>query len=316
VSLARPLSNGRLRGAGVLSDGKKSMAHEPKEMQKMKVYAAICAALLLCAANVSYAAMDAETENFVKATATRGIGDLELGRLAREKTKQADVLKFAQNLIDSHGKMNTELGTLAAKFDFKLLTALTQEQLDQKARLSKLEGRAFDREYTAAMIDSHTKNIDSFATQSKTGKIPEFKDYATRTLPMLNEHLVAARALDATLAKSAALDMEPAALETSFEPDRTLPETASPAEPDMDREAAFEKADRFESTEAPASEQARETYVSYDSACDVCHEECKEPFTTEMKDYHIFSNTVYDNDWNAGTTEKIHPDYDPKTSRW
>jgi predicted outer membrane protein len=55
--------------------------------------------------------------------------------------------------------------------------------------LSKLSGDAFDRAFTQEMLAGHRKAVSSFQTESKSGKDPEVKAWATKTLPTLEGHL-------------------------------------------------------------------------------------------------------------------------------
>jgi putative membrane protein len=44
-----------------------------------------------------------------------------------------------------------------------------------------------------AMVSDHVKDIAEFRTESRTGKDPEVKAWAAKTLPTLEEHLKLAR---------------------------------------------------------------------------------------------------------------------------
>jgi putative membrane protein len=65
-----------------------------------------------------------------------------------------------------------------------------------KHRLDKLSGAAFDRAYMADMVRDHTKDVSEFRTEGKMAKDPAVKNFASQTLPTLEEHLKQAKTVD------------------------------------------------------------------------------------------------------------------------
>ena len=60
-------------------------------------------------------------------------------------------------------------------------------------RLSGLSGNDFDRDYMSEMVRDHTEDIALFERAAETSTDPDLKAWATRSLPMLREHLALAR---------------------------------------------------------------------------------------------------------------------------
>ena len=58
-----------------------------------------------------------------------------------------------------------------------------------KDRLSKLSGPEFDRAYMTAMLSDHRKDVNEFKMESTSGKDPDVKAFASKTLPTLEDHL-------------------------------------------------------------------------------------------------------------------------------
>jgi putative membrane protein len=67
-------------------------------------------------------------------------------------------------------------------------------QQDVERQLEGLSGQAFDRAYIQQMVRDHEKAIAAFTTASK-GADGQVKDFASRTLPTLQDHLSRAQAL-------------------------------------------------------------------------------------------------------------------------
>jgi putative membrane protein len=127
-------------------------------------------------------------QQFVMSVAKDGMAEVELGRLAAEKASNDQVKQFGQRMVDEHGKANEELKKLA---DDKKITVPSETDAKHKAtigRLSKLTGDAFDRAFTQEMVAGHRKAVAAFRTESKSGKDPEVKAWAAKTLPTLEDH--------------------------------------------------------------------------------------------------------------------------------
>jgi putative membrane protein len=136
--------------------------------------------------------------HFVTDAAVGGMAEVELGKLATEKASNADVKKFGQRMADDHGKANDELKSLAQSKQITLPSAIDAKHKATIDRLSKLSGEAFDRAYVQEMLKDHQKDVAAFRTESKSGKDPEVKAWADKTLPTLEEHLKLVQDLNRT----------------------------------------------------------------------------------------------------------------------
>jgi putative membrane protein len=126
---------------------------------------------------------------FVVDAAMGGMAEVEIGELASDKAQSDEVKKFAQRMVTDHGKVNDELKTLAQNKNIALPTDSGAKHKATKDRLAKLSGAAFDKAYMQEMLTDHRKDVGEFQKQSRTAKDPDVKVWATKTLPMLEEHL-------------------------------------------------------------------------------------------------------------------------------
>jgi putative membrane protein len=126
---------------------------------------------------------------FVTDAAKGGMAEVELGKLATEKAGADQVKKFGQLTVDEHRRVNEELKTLAQNKDISLPTAEDGSHRAIHEQLAQLSGDAFDRAYLRAMVDSHLKTVYAFRVESRSGKDPDVKAWASKTLPMLEDHL-------------------------------------------------------------------------------------------------------------------------------
>src|SRR6185295_17043877 len=114
-------------------------------------------------------------QQFVKNVAADNMAEVELGRLATEKASRDDVKKFAQQMVDEHGKANDELKTLASSKNIMLSETVDASHKAVHDRLSKLSGAAFDRDYLREMTNGHRKAVAAFKAEATTGKDAEIK---------------------------------------------------------------------------------------------------------------------------------------------
>jgi len=133
--------------------------------------------------------MAAADQTFVKNVAMDGMAEVEIGKLASDKASSDQVKQFAQRMVTDHQKANDELKSIAQSKNITLPTDLGPKHKSLQAKLEKLSGEAFDRAYMNEMVMDHRKAVSTFRTESNSGKDPEIKQWAAKTLPTLEEHL-------------------------------------------------------------------------------------------------------------------------------
>jgi putative membrane protein len=155
-------------------------------------------------------------QNFVKKAAQGGMAEVELGKLATEKASSDDVKKFGQRMVDDHTKANDQLKQIAGNKGISLPTDLDAKDQALKDRLSKLDGEQFDRAYMKNMVRDHTKDVSEFRKESTSAKDNDLKNFASQTLPTLEDHLKEAKNIAPKGDKQATKEKEkPAAGQTS-----------------------------------------------------------------------------------------------------
>lgn len=139
--------------------------------------------------------LGAVDRHFIRKAGEGGLAEVELGKLAAEKGQSEEVKKFGQRMVDDHSKANDQLKQLAESKGVALPTTLDAQDKATKARLEKLSGEQFDRAYMSDMVKDHTKDVSEFQKVSKTAKDPDVKNFASQTLPTLEDHLKEARTI-------------------------------------------------------------------------------------------------------------------------
>lgn len=126
---------------------------------------------------------------FIMKAAQGGMAEVELGNLAKEHASSSDVKDFGQKMVDDHGKANDELKALAGQKNVTLPTAVDAKSKAMMDKMSKMNGGAFDRAYVKDMVADHKQDIAEFKKEANSGKDPDVKAWASKTLPTLENHL-------------------------------------------------------------------------------------------------------------------------------
>jgi putative membrane protein len=140
----------------------------------------------------------ADTE-FVREAAIGGMTEVELGRLAVQKSSNDKVKEFGQKMIDDHSKANDKLKSIAAKDSITIPSDLDVKHRATVNRFSKMSGTEFDRVYARDMVADHEADVASFEKEAAKGSNPDLKSFASETLPTLREHLRIAKDNETTL---------------------------------------------------------------------------------------------------------------------
>jgi putative membrane protein len=127
-------------------------------------------------------------DNFWSNAAQGGMAEVELGKLAVQKSQNADVKKFAQMMITDHSKANDELKALAAKKNVTLPTNLGSHQ-SAVDKLTTLTGKDFDTAYVETMVSDHEKTVELFKKRAEDSSDADLQAFAKKTLPTLEAHL-------------------------------------------------------------------------------------------------------------------------------
>lgn len=128
-------------------------------------------------------------QSFIKDAAGGGMLEVQLGKLATEKAASQQVKDFGKKMEQDHSKVNRELKTLASANNIQIPDKLEGKNKSTYDRLAKLSGERFDREYMKTMIDDHKDDVDHFKKAADKADSAEVKQFASKNLPTLQEHL-------------------------------------------------------------------------------------------------------------------------------
>jgi putative membrane protein len=128
-------------------------------------------------------------KKFVEKAAQGGIAEVQFGRLAGQRAQSDEVKQFAQRMVTDHSAANDKLKQLAAQKGIAVPSDLDSSSRSEYAKLQKLSGTNFDREYMSNMVSDHKKDVKEFESEAKSANDADIKMFASTTLPTLQEHL-------------------------------------------------------------------------------------------------------------------------------
>jgi len=131
--------------------------------------------------------------DFVAKAASGGMHEVELGKIAMTQAKNDDVKKFAEMMVTDHGKANDELKKAAKEAGVNVPDKMSEEDQKEVDKFKDYKGTNFDQDYMKHMLSDHEKDVALFKRASKEAKNPKIKDFATKTLPIVQAHLDQAR---------------------------------------------------------------------------------------------------------------------------
>lgn len=133
--------------------------------------------------------------DFPHQAAAINLAEIELGKLAVQRSQNPDVRRFAQQMIADHQQGEKKLLQAMGK-DASLKVQLNDEQRQTFQKLSALQGAEFDRAYIHHMVTDHQKVIDKAERFSKDNSDSKWAKFASDALPDLREHLKMAKQIE------------------------------------------------------------------------------------------------------------------------
>ena len=137
--------------------------------------------------------VDPADSEFMGKAAQGGMAEVSLGQMASSKATDPAVKAFGDRMVTDHSRLNDEMKQLAQTKGVTLPTDLDDEAKKTSDKLSKLSGKAFDKEYISDMVTDHEKDVKEFEKQSTGAKDADLKTWVTNSLPTLQDHLKMAK---------------------------------------------------------------------------------------------------------------------------
>ena len=136
------------------------------------------------------AKLNAADKKAIMDMAMSNMAEVEMGKMAQDKSQSADVKAFGQKMVEDHGKALTEVQTLAQAKGVTLPTELDAKHKAMGAKLGKMNGDAFDKAYTRqGGVAAHKETLAKLQKASKSVKDADVKGQVDKMIPVVQEHL-------------------------------------------------------------------------------------------------------------------------------
>ena len=126
-------------------------------IRSVSALAALC---LFSAASFTYATDKPSDSQIAHIAYTAGVIDIETAKLAIAKSKNEEVVAFAEDMLRDHEAVNKQALDLVKKLnvtpaDNATSQALSKAAADERKTLDRLEGAAFDKAYVDNEVAYH-----------------------------------------------------------------------------------------------------------------------------------------------------------------
>ncbi|MCC2695394.1 DUF4142 domain-containing protein [Nodularia sp. LEGE 04288] len=127
---------------------------------------------------------------YVQEAAQAGMAEVEMAKLALEKSNNDNVRQYAQQMIQDHTPANKELMQLAQQKGITPPTDVGPKYQAIITQLSQLSGANFDQAYrNEAGMNGHMENLVIHTRQLQIGQDPDLQAFATKNIPIVERHL-------------------------------------------------------------------------------------------------------------------------------
>ena len=128
---------------------------------------------------------------FVKKALEGNVAEVEMGKLALQKSNDDQVKQFAQRMVDDHGKMLDELKPVAEQMGVKAPEGPSKGQMKSMEKMKALSGDAFDQAYIKDMVKDHKKDDSDFKLEAQSTQNPQLKQLVMQSDQIIESHLQA-----------------------------------------------------------------------------------------------------------------------------
>ena len=127
--------------------------------------------------------------DFLIFAAEMDMKEIELGKLAQQKSTNPDVKALGKMMVDQHTTASATTKALAAKKNITLPMSLTEKGQEAYKDMNDKTGHDFDEAYADKMVDGHEKAISKMEKASEKAADADIRMWAANMLPTLRTHL-------------------------------------------------------------------------------------------------------------------------------
>jgi putative membrane protein len=127
------------------------------------------------------------------------LAEVQAGKMGVSKATSPEVKKFAQSMVDDHGKHLSELRSMAKTKGMQLPSTPAKKHQNAMKKLESASGAEFDKLFMQQMVKDHEDALKLVQETAKNAKDAELKADAEKTAPVIQKHLDEAKRIAASL---------------------------------------------------------------------------------------------------------------------
>ncbi|WP_263385671.1 DUF4142 domain-containing protein [Granulicella arctica] len=130
----------------------------------------------------------AADKNFVMLADEGNSAEIAASQMALKKSKNPEVKTYAQQMIDDHTKLRSDMAPFASKMNVTTPQPVNETHRAEAKRLAALSGKQFDMEYIKAMDQDHHKTLGLFQNEESTTSNQDLKAAVQQGEQVVKQH--------------------------------------------------------------------------------------------------------------------------------
>ncbi|MBO3461360.1 MAG: DUF4142 domain-containing protein [Aetokthonos hydrillicola CCALA 1050] len=139
--------------------------------------------------NSGSSSLSALDKEFMTKAAQSDNTEIQISKLALQKSQDKTVRNFAQEMIRDHTNSSNQLKQIAERKGFTLPKGVGADNQALVTGLKNTSGSQFNRAYMQGQIQAHTKTEAEYQKYIKQGQDPDLQAFANKISPIVAEHL-------------------------------------------------------------------------------------------------------------------------------
>ena len=156
---------------------------------KWMMGAVLAGATMLTTVAVAQDNFSSSDKDFLKDSAQGNVAEVELAKLALQKSSNADVKQFAHRMIKDHEMLQKKMKPFVQAAGVSAEDKLNSEHQEEYDKLKGLSGNDFNKEYVEYMDKDHHKDLQHFHDEISSTQNPKLKVAVEKGEAVIQEHV-------------------------------------------------------------------------------------------------------------------------------
>jgi putative membrane protein len=144
-------------------------------------------------------ALDQADQKFLDYAAEDNQAEIQLCLVAEKRATNPALKAFARLMVDDHAEIESRLSALGNELQARLPDGIGEDGQKTSSELKPLYGQDFERAFMEAQIKDHSNDVDKFSKEKASTQNQRIRQFASETIPILQQHLALARAVNAQI---------------------------------------------------------------------------------------------------------------------